>query len=211
VIETKKVIAILIVAAFVLTAVPIASAGSQMWYLSSKPKPTPVMYKGSPTSDPGGCSAVTVPQQEYIIWIANEAATCDVTFHDGGWDVHLEAQRPTSDNIFIAEIGEWDGANFIFEGQYTGSFPGTGQPNTVDFRISASQFTVDEGNWLAFKLTNLEPKPRGSELGIDPCECGVSSPPSSPDYPVPELSTLILLSAGLLALAGYVLRRRKKK
>ena len=210
----KKKIAILTVAvaALALTAVLIASAGSQMWYLSAKPEAGPLMYKGSPTSDPGGCSAITVPQPPNgIFWIANEAATCDVTFTAGNWDVHLRAQRSTSDNNFIAEIGEWDGANFISKGQYTGSFPGTGHPNTVDFTISASQFTVDEGNWLAFKLTNLEPKPGGSQLGIDPCECDVSSPPSDPGYPVPELSTLILLSVGLLTLAGYVGLRRKKK
>ena len=40
----------------------------------------------------------------------------------------------------------------------------------------------------------------------------LTSPPSDPGYPVPELSTLILFSTGLIALAGYVLltKRRRK-
>ena len=188
-----------------MTAVPLVSAVVQTWYLSSTASGANyVMYKGSAA---GGCAVVTVPQQDYIIWIANEAATCDVTFHAGDWTGYLTANRQGSDNHFTVDIGEWDGTNFISAGQYDGYFAS----GTASFTISASQFTVDEDNWLAFKLKNLGPKPGSSQLGIRPCKCDVSSPPSSPDCPAPELSTLILLSVGLLALAGYVGLRRKKE
>jgi len=201
----KKKIAILIVAALVLTAVPLVSAVVQTWYLSSTASGANyVMYKGSAA---GGSGVVTVPQQDCVIWIANEAATCDVTFHAGDWTGDLTANRQGSNNHFTVDIGEWDGTNFISAGQYDDYFAS----GTASFTISASEFTVDEGNWLAFKLTNLKPKSGGSQLGIRPYKCDVSSPPSSPDYPVPELSTLILLSVGLLTLAGYVGLRRKKK
>lgn len=39
----------------------------------------------------------------------------------------------------------------------------------------------------------------------------LTSPASDPGYPVPELSTLILFSTGLLTLAGYVLLARRRK
>jgi len=39
----------------------------------------------------------------------------------------------------------------------------------------------------------------------------LTSPSSDPGYPVPELSTLILFSTGLIALAGYVLLTRRRK
>jgi hypothetical protein len=38
----------------------------------------------------------------------------------------------------------------------------------------------------------------------------LASPSTDPGYPVPELSSLILFSVGLLALAGYVVYRRRK-
>ena len=193
-----------------MTAVPLVSAGVQTWYLSSKPHASPVMYKGSPTTDPGGCSAITVPQPPNgIFWIANEAATCDVTFSAGNWPIHLVVQNAKPNHPFSAEIGEWNGANFISAGIYNGNIPKGTNGETVDFTISANQFTVHQGNWLAFRLMNTHDQ--GSELGFKPCESSVSSPPSDPGYPVPELSTLILLSVGLLTLAGYVRLRRKKE
>ena len=39
----------------------------------------------------------------------------------------------------------------------------------------------------------------------------LTSPTSDPGYPVPELSTLILFSTGLIALAGYVLLTKRRK
>lgn len=44
------------------------------------------------------------------------------------------------------------------------------------------------------------------------CTCGLDPSESEPQPPIPELSTILLFSVGLLALVGYfVLVRRKKK
>lgn len=207
--KTKRgIVAFLFVATLLFSMIGIASAMSQTWYLSAKPVDFPVMYMGSPPVKQGGnCSVITVPQPPNgIFWIANNAATCNITFPAGDWDMHLLANNQNTDSPFSAEIGEWDGATFTRGGVYNGSFPAV-KPNWANFTLSASTFTVHEGNWLAFRLINLHTQ--GNMLGIKPCGSSVSSPPTGPNYPVPELCTLILFSLGLLVLVGYVVYRRR--
>ena len=206
--KTKRgIVAFLLVATLLFSMVVIANAMSQTWYLSAKPQDFSLMYKVSPPDKQGGnCSVITVPQPpNEIFWIANEAAMCNVTFLAGDWDMHLLANNKNTDSPFSAEIGEWNGATFMRGGLYNGSFPAV-KPNWAKFTLSASTFTVHEGNWLAFRLINLHTQ--GNMLGITPCDSSVSSPPTDPNYPVPEMGTLILFSLGLLALVGYVVYRR---
>jgi hypothetical protein len=82
----------------------------------------------------------------------------------------------------------------------------------LSFSISgAGPFTVPEGGrfaleieWVSAANGNLEiycnlPDRRASQI---------ASPSSDPGYPIPELSTLVLLGVGLLMIVGYVALRR---
>ena len=160
-----------------------------------------VMYKGSQS---GGAEPVLVEWLEEVIWIANEPASVDVGFPAGDWTGHL---RKTGDgDNFEVEIGVWDGDFFDSWGDKEGDF---GASNDADFTISTDSFTVLEGEWLAFRVTNWDWEDFYIVTADGPSY--VSSPPTDPGYPVPELPTIILFSIGLLVLAGYVVLRRKNK
>jgi len=95
--------------------------------------------------------------------------------------------------------------SFTAHGNVDGEFTG----NDADFTISASAFTVPKGQWLAFRVTNNADK--DFKIVTKDGSSYVSSPETDPGYPVPELSTLVLFSTGLLALAGYIGYSRRKR
>jgi hypothetical protein len=72
--------------------------------------------------------------------------------------------------------------------------------------MTTKAFTVPTGKWVALKVAS------STGITVETAGTGFSSwayyePP--PDYPVPELSTLVLFSTGLLALFGYIVYRRR--
>ena len=67
---------------------------------------------------------------------------------------------------------------------------------------------MQEGEYLAFKVTNLD------QVLIIETEEGaswISSPSADPGYPIPELPTIVLMSTGLLALTGFVVKRYSRR
>jgi len=70
----------------------------------------------------------------------------------------------------------------------------------------AGRFAI-EVLWSSSAAGNLEIHCNPSDKHAS----NVTSPSSDPGYPVPELSTFILLSTGLIALAGYVLLTKRRK
>jgi hypothetical protein len=194
----------------------IAGAVSNTWYLSSTSTPpdgdNKVMYKGS---QDGGTDGVWIGLSQSVIWIANQPAQCNVGFAAGNWAGHLRKtnDNPNADGFNVA-IGVWDGSSFTSYGNADGDF---GDSKDKDFTISANTFDVIEGQYLAFNVTNSE-IPHGLShdgwhfrIVTDDGPSYVSSPEKAPDYPVPELSTIILVSAGLLILAGYVYMGKRSK
>ena len=77
---------------------------------------------------------------------------------------------------------------------------------------TTQDFAVDE--WLAIRLRWVDP-PSSEILRIHykaelDSDSWITSPPTDPGYPVPELSTIILFSMGLLLLGGYVWLKRRR-
>ena len=188
-----------------ISMVALTSAASQTWYLSSSEFGTGynyTMYRGSQL---GGVDNVSIPKEGTVIWLANEIATTDVTFPSGTWSINLTKGQYNKRRSFTASIGVQDTSAFTAYGNYTGNFY---EAQSVSFPISASGFAVSQGQWLAFRVINLE-----TNHNISIQTAGVSnitSPSSSPDYPVPELSTFLLFGVGLLALVGYVGYRKRR-
>ena len=77
--------------------------------------------------------------------------------------------------------------------------------------ISANPFTVPKGDYLALRIAN--PEAGAADLVIKTGEDNsyLTSPKTDPGYPIPELSTFILFSVGLLALAGYIWLKKRDK
>ena len=76
--------------------------------------------------------------------------------------------------------------------------PGENQDFKVDQRLAVKVYTDDA---TGFKIYYA---------GVSGCS-ELESPPSDPGFPVPELPTIILMSTGLLALAGFVVYSRSRR
>ena len=166
------------------------------------------MYKGEHTET----GTVTINTSESNIWRAENAARVDegVAFDAALWDGVLKCSVRSATKKFTVEIGIWDGSSFSSKGksdEYNFDVPG----GYCYYNLTASQFTVPKDQWLAARVNNA-----GGEDFVLMTEDGCSHityPSDVPDYPVPELPTIILMSMGLLALFGYVVysRRRNNK
>ncbi|MEA1943952.1 MAG: hypothetical protein U9N07_01215 [Euryarchaeota archaeon] len=210
-----------------------ADAGSQTWYLShTDDGSNKVMYKGSQDGGewPVGigttrplCPTCTNP----VIWVANQSAECDVGFSPGDWNVHLRKWVPTPyTRSFNVSIGVWNENSLSFKsyGYVCDSFPNS---RDVEFDIGASGFDVQQGEYLALRVENTDPSHTtllgtiytpfairttdGYMMGEQGFKSYISSPSTDPGYPVPELPSLILVSAGLLMLVGYAYMGRRNK
>jgi len=74
---------------------------------------------------------------------------------------------------------------------------------------TTQNFNTDD--WLGVRVSWSGPASEKIRVYYDAGDKNsyVKSPTADPGYPIPELSTLILFSSGLLALAGYALKKRK--
>lgn len=155
---------------------------------------------------------------EAMWWYAEYAAECDLTFGTGNWTVYLDHEK-----IDGAEVGETITAGiYKVKGDGTATLLATGSETAITDSTSstiecgpvvASQ-DFDAGERLDLRINWTCTT---EELRIyyyranDSKFSNITSPSSDPGYPVPELSTLILFSTGLIALAGYVLLTKKRK
>jgi hypothetical protein len=199
--STHRSWVIILVLVMVSATAQMVSAGSQTWYLSSDYTTSNyTMYKGSQDDCTG---AVPISSLSSVIWAANQSAQCDVGFVANDWTGHLN--KTGSEANFSLAIGVWNGSLFTPHGSATGTFDGAGE---ASFTISAYAFDVPSGDYLALMITNTDTQ----NINIHTNQLNdVSSPASDPGYPVPELPTIILVSAGLLMLAGYVYVGRRSK
>ena len=175
---------------------------SQSWFLSNTSGSDYIMYKGD-MSRPEGTVTIATGQSE--LWQPDEPATVDVGFPAGTWDGTITFDpAPASDQMFDVEVGIGD-----FSSEGLELFTGDGTTTSFQLNIVASAFTVTEGDYFYLRITN-----NGTDNLIVKTGGGnsyVTSPPSDPGYPVPELPTLILVSAGLLILAGYAYMTKRNK
>lgn len=172
--------------------------GAQAWYLHNDTR----MYKGN-MSKPEG--TVTIPNGNTTNWTANEAATVDVKFPAGNWTGWLTLNATfTAPKNFTAAVGSYNTTTSVFSSEGTQKFIGDGSAKAF-LDIPAAEFTVSKGNNLSLQVSNPS-----TDLVIKTGAGNsfITSPETDPGYPVPELSTTILFSVGLLALAAYILRPR---
>ena len=172
---------------------------AQSWFLHNDS----VMYKEN-MSKPE--DTVTVSDGGSTIWKANEPATVDVGFPEGTWTGMITLSEAFADGeTFTVEVGSYEGSIFTSAGSKLINGDGS---ITYSLSIPASAFTVQETEYLALQIS-----PSGAALKVKTGSGNsyIISPETDPGYPVPELSTLHLLSIGLLALAGYVLLTRRRK
>ena len=198
--KTKKsIVALLLAATVLISMVGMASAGpSQRWDFDDDNK----MYKTAHAES----GTVTIASGNSNRWDASNSAQCDLTMSAALWTFNLECQSTSANKKFTVDIGKWDGCTFTSYG--TSSEYSFKDSTLVTGGINANAIPILTGEYLAAKVTNT-----GTDSFTLKTEgqlhCDITYPPETPGYPVPELSTLVLLSFGLLALFGYVAYRRR--
>ena len=206
--KTKKgIVAFLLAAVLLVSMVGMASANSIKWDLDSG---TPlIMWKPDHTES----GSVSFGDGDIKVWRADTSAVPDegVYFLSEQWQGRLTTNEDLAGK-YTVDIGysNADGSGFVSNGvtgSQTSYNSGMGASNfAIGTTTGANGFTVPQGKYLALKVTASGASFTVTTTG----NSYVVWPKDDPDYPYPELSTLVLLSVGLLTLIGYVgLRRRR--
>jgi Tfp pilus assembly protein PilV len=220
-----------VVLALVCVQVQVVSANpdSQSWHLLStdytgmKANNEP-HYKDifmNKTGNAEGQSAYFNSSKE-VWWYAENAAECDLSFGNNDWTayiyhgpVHGTAGASVKFFTDVYKVNDTNGNTIHLAGGNTTIADGTASGVTVincaDDGNTEQSFTSNDR--LAFRI-NHNSSENNRIYYYNYSENGkfsnLTSPSSDPGYPVPELSTLILLSTGLIALAGYVLLTKRR-
>jgi len=105
--------------------------------------------------------SVTIGSAEAALWRAANAAECDVTFPEAIWQGQLnfateDQASDFADNGGGVAIGRWNDSSSSF--YVAGYAPDEGLLFAVDtkviFWMAVTEFTVPEGDWLAFAAAN---------------------------------------------------------
>ena len=211
----KGIVVCLLAAALLVSMVGMTSAVSQNWYFKDTGGATGADYEMGRGSGTG--TTFIGMNDETLIWSANEAASIaeGVSFGTGTWQGVIDYTGSEHGGFLDAgetmkvEIGSLSPTGTFtpaMEMTETGWSAGTG----IDVG-PGSEFIVPQNHYLAIILTVTGyVRVDVSDSGAGNSESWLMSPSCSDPYPVPELSTLVLLSAGLLALAGFVAYRRRR-
>ncbi len=199
-----------------LLAVPEATSAvppeSQTWFLTDiSAGPAYVMNKGSGA---GGANVIIGDPGPpgVALWVANEAATTNVAFGVASWT--FTVAFTTGSSGFTVQLGQATSGGDWTPATDAVIVTGSGNPPVQVTLTPSSDFTVLSGNYLALSIDDVVDS-TNTVIVVKPPAPGNSpsyleSPSSDPGYPVPELSTLILCSSGILLLGAAVLWRRKK-
>ena len=212
--KTKKgIVALLLAAALLISMVGMASAeylSTDRWRMTNEVSGVTgadyVMYQVQAAG-----SSVHIQMDNVTnvtkVWNANYSASADTTFSTGNWtgNIDFTAAGPLcageSLKLEIGSLNSSDGT-FTSAGSITKLGKDTPCLEGVDISVLIPGFTVPSGHYLAFKLTMIS-----GDVEIE--TFGAIESDSHLEYPYPELSTIVLFSTGLLALAGYVVHRRR--
>jgi predicted ribosomally synthesized peptide with SipW-like signal peptide len=143
---------------------------------------------------------ITIPAGETILFLTHESAQTDVSFPEGDWDVIIKTDSDWSDLCTIViEESSPPGGTLVTNNQ--AAF-------LMMLNTHCEPFTVHTGYYIGILITNRDVMAHtcyvdgGSYL---------KAPEGSPNYPVPELSSGILLGLALAGLAGFVCLKKGKR
>ena len=202
----RGIVTAVLAAALLFSMAGIASAVTQIWYLDSETHAVTgnVMEKSSIGTQSGN---VTISARGEQIWLADEVAGCDVAIPAGGfWIITLRTDSNWVDKCTVSiggynsSTGWYDIPTSLLDKYWDGI------SSSTEIQLHSTLSTIYKGDYLALTINNTD------TVDHEVDSSGYSSllsPNTDPGYPVPELPTLVLTSAGLLALAGYQRIRRK--
>ncbi len=205
----------------------LASTNAQAWYLTPDAKPSGapeandsmphvkdnLMHKGSPTAT--GDDYFGLDSSQVAWFYADRGAECELGFGEKAWKAHIRTGAVENTVNLTVEICRLNSAGEITViAAHTEQLQNAGDKHMWDITCEDNPSTTQDfntGDWLAVRLS-IDGSPVNIYYGGTGSDSYIESPPSDPGYPVPELSTLVLCSLGLIAIAGYVgiIRRRHR-
>ena len=213
----------------------VSAETAQTWYLTGEPAGAPTANDGidSHTKDAllnksegigtWAGTRVDLPPDNVAWFYADTGAKCDLGFGENSWTAYIRTEEIKIDDeagthlkVSICKLDGAGSVTILAEG--TKELTVTDAAYTlweVDCMDMAGPQDFNAEDWLAVRLWWTD-APGGKNLRIyykaeTDRDSYITSPPSDPGYPVPELPTLVLFSAGLLILAGYAYMGRRNK
>jgi hypothetical protein len=191
---------------------------SQTWYLDDSAGAHGGTYKMLREDTGVSGNSITIPAGGSITWLSDEPAGAKVTFPSGAWAVNISTDK------------NWDHAYVPYDpkknykpkchveigGESTGLFvtiPSTlaymkGSKIILDSETVSIPESINKGDYLYLTVYNDDNIPHVVNLNGD---SNLVSPNSDPGFPLPEVTTAVLLGGTLLGLAGFMVIRQKRK
>ena len=220
--DTRGMFRMVLVAVMLAVLVPVVSAeGEITWYW----KDTDADGFGYPmhqfdkfmdkSAEPTGNEdvSISIDHGEEVWWYANQSAQCDLEFPPGDWKVHYSVEtehdngkKSLAVGVYILRSdGTTDKLGQIRNRQINKS---DGLKNWSSTIKTPQNTCLSIGDRMAVRFRWSDGAKGALTIHYDSesYPSKLVSPPNSPPYPVPEPSTLALLSIGLLLLvciAGF--------
>ena len=221
----RRLPVILIAGLLVLTMVQMAgAAGEVTWYwkndIFTDPPTTHTSDKIMGPYSPTGATddIVTLCPGERAWWYAGNAAQCDLTFPEGNWVFHfwIETNSADLERVYprVVRVHNSNSEYVTSSSSYKGIKSDEGVKE-ITYAVSGDLTNFQQEDRVAVELLFSASAEAGEWLKIhynsSAHNSALTSPPSSPAYPVPESSVLILFLTGLIALVGYVALNKQRK
>ena len=162
---------------------------------------------------------VTLGAGDRAWWYTKYPAECDVTFPQGKWTTTfwVNATNSTDDEkvITVRVRGIYANGSDCWVRYTSPKTHNAGSIEKIETKPSSDwpSYTVPEGGRIAVEVLwyGSASGPLIIYYNSTTYNSTLTSPPNSPVWPVPELPTLVLFSAGLLILAGYAYMDKRNK
>jgi len=163
------------------------------------------------TSSAGSEATVAIPNGK-VAWWYDDAAQVDSTFGENNWGIEffytstgtgtvtVNISLVLDDGTIVKELASGSGDIVVTEDNKYFQFDCLDSAGNQDF--SAGQRLAVNMSYSGTGILTIHYDSPQAASHVD-------SPNTDPGFPVPEQSTIILTSTGLLALAGYVLVRKR--
>ena len=201
--DRKVFVMALVLVALMSIFVPIGSAASQIWYFYDD-------HSLDTTAPTTGTFVIAVRDWDSGYWEPGPAQ-CAISIDADTWPLYLDYNAPVAGEI---DIKLWlVSKNPPHPDVLIASVDNIAiseSHNTQSVNLDGSIVDFLTGDYLVIFIY-WDPDSGTTGLTVN-CN-GTStftSPSSDPGFPVPEMSSLALFSVGLIALAGYVVYRRRQ-
>ena len=156
--------------------------------------------------------------QKALWFYANTGAETDLSFGENNWTAKIYTSDPgvkagNITTVDVCKITQGETVTVLASGSEVLQDDKTEYDiNCADNTSTTQDFST--GDWLGVRVSWNGPTDAKIRIYYDPTngdrDSYIKSPSTDPGYPIPELPTLILFSAGLIILAGYVVLKRRE-